>query len=815
MNRNDDTSDLAPICSACGGDLPSPDAICPNCMETAVGSIPAVDAEFTGPKRIGAYRILRELGSGGMGTVFEAFDERMQRNVALKILSRHHAPSEKVGLRFEQEAWIGGKLDHPNLVKVYERGEWEELSYYSMELIEGGSLHDVIGNMKRWGRDDRLGLEFGSREYLSWAITRIIAAARALDYSHRHGVVHRDIKPMNLLLGRESGEIKIADFGLAIDQDATRLTTAGKILGTLAYMAPEQLLGKQEEMDSRTDVYALGATLFELLTLELPFHGETQQLYMNAVLTSEARRPSKLNERVSRDLEIVIRKALEKDRLDRYSSAGEFADDLENVLQYRPIRARPPGRAERVRKWVRRKPVHAALLATLIVAAPVTIYLTSRAIQARQLIRSERIEELRDRIRLQGHQNDYRAILATAAEILHLDPDDQRALRSQAVTAAYLAGLSEDPADRAQLAQISRDAVSRLIRAAPESSEPHLLRAYVLTELGGEERTYEEQVREAETLAERFRSEEPSDDELHFDAWLAYQRGRYRRSVELLERLVARRPNRAGAIYDLAESYEALGEIDSAIGRYQLAAGMSPEDAVTRIKLGWLLTTQGRFEEGREHLRIARRLLPEEPAVYLNLANNSLGLGSRLIGSGEPNEALAQFRAAEKAARSSLELDDQAPWAHVNLGASLAEQYRCQDEADPQLMDEAIEHYERAFELGSRAGTGGSAAEEAHAASAANLCDAHLQMGNLERGLDFCRTNARLAPQDPVSFYNLAGVYALLGRADDAFDALEKDLELGDKDHAYLETDPWFQSLRNDPRFAELLGRMRAAAGQP
>jgi tetratricopeptide (TPR) repeat protein len=242
---------------------------------------------------------------------------------------------------------------------------------------------------------------------------------------------------------------------------------------------------------------------------------------------------------------------------------------------------------------------------------------------------------------------------------------------------------------------------------------------------------------------------------------------------------------------------------------------MTPEDAVIRVKLGWLLTTQQRFEEGRENLRVAQRLLPEEPVVYLNLANNALKSGSRLLAEGEPNAALDQFRAAEKAARTSLALDDRQAWAHVNLGASLAEQHRCQKQPDPHWMDEAIEHYRRAFELGSGAGNGGGESGDAYAASVANLCDAYLQMGNLEQGLEFCSMNARLVPNDPVAFYNLAGAYALLGRADDALEALGRDLELGDTDYAYLEIDPWFQSLRDDPRFADLLERMRAAAGQP
>src|SRR5262249_33719630 len=312
------------------------------------------------PRRIAGYRIVRELGAGGMGTVFEAFDEKMSRNVALKILSRHISSAEKAADRFAREAWIGGKLNQPNLVRVYDRGQFEDLSFYSMEMVDGGSLYDVIRHLKQWGEERAWGLQFGSRDYVTWALTQIIAAARGLDFAHRQGVVHRDIKPMNILLSVEPCTVKIADFGLAIDMTATRLTTAGKVLGTVAYMAPEQIRGRQDETDGRADIYALAVTLFELLTLQLPFRWGTPQLYLNAVLTPGARRPSRLNERVSRDLDTVLNKALEKNPKDRYASMAAFAEDLENVLRFQPIAARPPGPMARLGKWARRRPSIAA-----------------------------------------------------------------------------------------------------------------------------------------------------------------------------------------------------------------------------------------------------------------------------------------------------------------------------------------------------------------------------------------------------------------------------------------------------------------------
>ena len=211
------------------------------------------------------YRILRPLGEGGMGAVFEAYDEAMKRKVALKVVPPRVTTSENAAQRMEREAWIGGRLDHPNLVRVFTRGEWRGLSFFTMELLDGGSLAAVIGSMKRDRRHVGLNLEFGSRDYFDWVLRSVIVVSRGLDFAHRRGVVHRDIKPENLLLTADYATVKVADFGLAIDESEDRLTRSGLALGTVPYMAPEQVRGHRHPMSARSDVYALGVTLFEVL----------------------------------------------------------------------------------------------------------------------------------------------------------------------------------------------------------------------------------------------------------------------------------------------------------------------------------------------------------------------------------------------------------------------------------------------------------------------------------------------------------------------------------------------------------------------
>ncbi len=758
---------------------------------TLVDGDAAQAAEFTGPKRIAGYRILRELGAGGMGTVFEAHDEKMDRRVALKVLSRSLAPSEKAGLRFEQEAWIAGKLDHPNLVKVYERGSWEDLSYYAMELVDGGSLGDVIKNLKRWGRDDRWNLEFGSREYTHWAISQVITAARALGYAHRHGVVHRDIKPMNLLLSREPLAVKIADFGLAIDEEATRMTTAGNVLGTLMFMAPEQILGKSDKIGAAADIYALGVTLFELLTLSLPFKGATQQMYMNAVLTTEARLPSKLNEQVSRELEIVICKALEKEPRDRYATADALADDLENVVHLRPINAQPVGRIPRTWKWARRKPVHAALLAVLILGTPTLVGLGYVAMQRQQIVKQGKIEDLWREVSRYSREARYEQAVDVSSRLLDLDPKHVGALRARALSRFQL-GLDEEVFDD----------IKRIERIEDGKAWPHAMSAHLLRRLGRDD-----EAASAEALADRFRSANKSEEELQIDAWDASDREEYDRAIDYLSQVVARRPGRPEPLVELARVQDLSGDAEEAIQNYRLALAIRPDEDSYRIDLGRLYTSIERYEDSERFLREALDRDPDD-AHALEVLSDTLLQQSRVADSA--NAADGFLERAEQAARRSVELRREAgnaasPWSHINIGQILIERHRLQP--DPARAAEAIEQYELAIATWTEPPTGRDA--EPYMAAIVNSCEALIEVLDLDRALAACTRTTERFPDLDIGFYNLAGVHALRGDADRAFAALDRDYELGDRDWEYLQDDAWFERLRRDPRFSKLIARMK------
>jgi tetratricopeptide (TPR) repeat protein len=327
-------------------------------------------ASFPAPP---GYEILGELGRGGMGVVYKARHLRLNRLVALKmILAGAHAGAQEL-VRFRHEAEAAASLQHPNIVQIYEIGEEDGRPYLALEFVEGGSLAAQLD---------------GTPQPPDAAGRLIETLARAVHHAHQQGIVHRDLKPANILLvsgGVVSGEWsrdtthdspltthqpKITDFGLAKRvADSAGPTQSGTILGTPSYMAPEQASGKSRETGPTTDVYALGAILYELLTGHPPFKAAAPLDTILQVLSEDPVPPSRLQPKVPRDLETICLKCLHKDQRRRYLDALALAEDLRHFLADEPILARPVGRAERAAKWARRRPALAGLLAVSLIAA--------------------------------------------------------------------------------------------------------------------------------------------------------------------------------------------------------------------------------------------------------------------------------------------------------------------------------------------------------------------------------------------------------------------------------------------------------------
>ena len=376
-------TDILRLCPKCGSEIPAdaPEGGCPGCLlETALGLLPersltdgcgsaedagtpnanaaphsektARAAELLG--ELGDYELLEEVGRGGQGVVFRARQKSLHRTVALKVINLGQWASKAHIKRFRREAEAAASLEHPCIVPIYEVSERDGSCYFSMKFVEGGQIDEVVGRRPMSIRQ---------------AVELIAKVARTVHYAHEHGIVHRDIKPGNILLDA-NGEPHLTDFGLArlVESEST-VTRTLEVLGTPSYMAPEQAVGNNAGVGKATDVYGIGAVLYQLLTGHPPFAGGTTYQTIKLLLDTEPRSPPLWNRKIDRDLSTICLKCLEKDPERRYASALALAEDLECWLDYEPIRARRAGIFTRGRKWVRRNPSIAVMAAMLLALA--------------------------------------------------------------------------------------------------------------------------------------------------------------------------------------------------------------------------------------------------------------------------------------------------------------------------------------------------------------------------------------------------------------------------------------------------------------
>ncbi|MBI2898776.1 MAG: SUMF1/EgtB/PvdO family nonheme iron enzyme [Planctomycetes bacterium] len=363
------------------------------------------------PRDFGPYVLEAELGRGGMGIVYRAVQKSLNRPVALKVLnvSREWAREENQA-RFHREAEAMARLSHPNIVSIHDSGEVDGQFYISMDLVHGRPLD-------RWTHDRLPGPDPSAR---------ICAKlARALQCAHDHGVVHRDVKPMNVLMEGDE-EPKLTDFGLAKHEDSS-LTKSQDMLGTPRYMSPEQVMGHADRVDGRTDVYSLGTVLYEILAGVPAFRGTTVQGIYYAVMSVDPPPPRSFNPKIPRDLETVCLKAMDKEPSKRYASAADFADDLERFLRGEPVLARRVGPLGRTVRRARRNPAATALLALLLLggllAGGATVH---RALSSR----AERERSAAGATSALARRDWAMALLATEAG-LRVAPDDAELRRLQ------------------------------------------------------------------------------------------------------------------------------------------------------------------------------------------------------------------------------------------------------------------------------------------------------------------------------------------------------------------------------------------------
>src|SRR5256714_9737167 len=378
MDDSPTMSSVLRLCRKCGAEIfaDAPEGLCTACLfETGLNllageSVVPQKRDDPGPgegvplsrdkkksdraktlANFGDYELLDEIGRGGQGVVYRARQRSLNRTVALKVIGLGHWATEAHLKRFRREAEAAASLDHSGIVPIYEVGEHDGSCYFSMKFVEGGQLDELV---KREPRPIRRAVERTAKE------------ARTVHYAHEHRILHRDIKPGNILLDQK-GEPHLTDFGLArlVETEST-VTRTVEVLGTPGYMAPEQAVGNNAQLTAATDVYGLGAVFYQLLTGHPPFAGGTTYETIKLLLDTEPRQPRLWNSKIDRDLSTICLKCLEKDPKRRYSSALALAEDLERWLKHEPILARRIGVITRGGKWVRRNPTSGLLAASLI-----------------------------------------------------------------------------------------------------------------------------------------------------------------------------------------------------------------------------------------------------------------------------------------------------------------------------------------------------------------------------------------------------------------------------------------------------------------
>ena len=545
------------------------------------------------PAVLGDYRIVRELGRGGMGVVYEAEQISLARRVALKILPLAASLDARQRERFQLEAQAAAHLHHPHIVPVFAVGRDQGVDYYAMQYVEGRTLAHLIKELRQAAAaassnsDSTTPLgesSHGRRAFFRLAARLGMQAAEALEHAHGLGVLHRDVKPSNLMIdGR--GDLWVTDFGLARFQDEEGLTRTGDVIGTLRYMSPEQSRARKGVVDQRADVYSLGATLYELLTLRPPFEGDERQELLREIALDDPTPPRRLNPSLPRDLETILLKALSKDVGTRYQTAGDLADDLHRFLDDRPVEARRPTLLDHAAKWSsRHRAVLLAVLSVMLIGSTVASLLLWREHQ-------QTLRALRDlRAARQGQVTSFQDLFAVC---------DQITIQAMGTLAASDPTKGSDPGGFYLTALGAYEKVAAQTRNDPEM---RLVTSEALRRIGFVQ------------MILRYIHKKPAF--LQADA-----QGSYRQSLALLDRQLADTPRRVDAL--------------------------KQKSAVLEEYAGLILWTEG-FDRAaplyRESLEIARRLATNDPAQRAEwLARQGAWVGM-LVQTGRFTDADAGYR---------------------------------------------------------------------------------------------------------------------------------------------------------------------------
>jgi serine/threonine protein kinase len=783
--------------------------------------VPAESVEAPVPDLLGDFRILHEIGRGGMGVVYEAEQVSLGRRVALKVLPLAATLDPRRLQRFQNEARAAACLHHTHIVPVFAVGREQGISFYAMQLIEGQTLAAVIRELGRRAEGPPAGpsaaaapstvpraalsTEEGidNAEYVR-AVARLgVQAAEALDYAHQLGVVHRDIKPGNLMLDSR-GQLWVTDFGLAqLQHGEASLTLTGDLVGTLRYMSPEQALARRVVIDHRTDLYSLGATLYELLTLEPVFATGDRQALLRQIAEEDPRPPRKRNRAVPPELDTIVLKALEKEPADRYGTAAELADDLRRYLEDRPIVARRPSAWQRLSKLARRhRGVVRASLVGLVLALAVLGVSTWRVWSA-----AEAEKEAKIAAETAAAAERQASAAARKAEVAERSARRLAQKRLGQIDKAndILASIFQDlnpqmekaggPALRMQLGERLDAAAAALDGEAV--GEPLLVARLQDTlgaaqqSLGHGHKAIELLRRARRTREERLGPNDPDTLRTLNNLACAYQEtGRLEQAVALFEHVLAGRKARLGpdhpdtlqSMNNLAGACQAAGRLDQAVALFEetlpkMRARLGPDHAHTLILVQNLATAYqdaGRLDAA---LPLLEQTLPRMtarlgPAHFITL-QAKMNLGLAYVAAGKPGQALPLFQ--ETLEKRSLTLGPDHPKTLTNLN-SVALAYKAAGRLDEALPRFAETLARRQARLGPD--------HPDTLQSMNNLASTYQAAGRLEEALPLFeqllpKVKAQLGPDHPdtlIAMNNAALAYQAAGRLDEAVPLFEQTL---------------------------------------
>src|SRR5881275_1450765 len=586
----------------------------------------------------GDYELLEEIGRGGQGVVYRAHQKSLNRTVALKVIGLGHWASKAHLRRFRLEAEAAARLEHPGIVPIHEVGERDGSCYFSMKFVEGGQLDEVA-------RREPIPIRR--------AVELIAKVARIVHYAHEHGILHRDIKPGNILLDAK-GEPHLTDFGLArLVESESSVTHTLDVLGTPSYMAPEQAIGNNAAVSSTTDVYGLGAVLYQLLTGQPPFAGGATYETIKLLLDAEPKKPRLLNPKVDRDLSTICLKCLEKDSKRRYYSALALAEDLERWLKHEPIQARHTGVFARGGKWVRRNPTSALLVASLVGLAAAAGWILWKSEMIRQPLTTgiavlpfENLGEQKENaVFADGMQDDILTKLAKIADLKVISRTSVMQYRGRqnvrqigdALRVSHvLEGSARRSGDRIHLnAQLIDTRTDTHIWAeeydrdlndlfAIQAEITQKVAQHLHAKLSASEQASVEERPTQDLVAYDFYVRAVSmiynaqvpDESLGLDTEKSLSE-----AVDLLNKAVARDPNFFLAYCQLAFAHDLIGDTPERLALAKSAIDsafrLRPDSGEAHLALAWhLYWGYSDYDRARAELALAQQSLPNNPQIY-------------------------------------------------------------------------------------------------------------------------------------------------------------------------------------------------------